>query len=61
MSGPSDKGAVVLICDFCGKASMFVRHLIAGPQGAHICDECVDECAAIIAKARSADAAKEKA
>lgn len=60
MSGPSDKGAVVLICDFCGKADMFVKHLIAGPQGAHICDGCVDECAEIIATQRANEAAKEK-
>lgn len=60
MSGPSDKGTLILICDFCGKAMMFVRHLIAGPQGAHICDECVDECASIIADQRKAEAAKER-
>ena len=33
---------------FCGKSSDQVRKLIAGPNGAYICDECVDICAEII-------------
>lgn len=35
-------------CSFCGKADGQVRKLIAGPNGAYICDECVDICAEII-------------
>lgn len=35
-------------CSFCGKTQEQVRKLIAGPQGAYICDECVDICAEII-------------
>lgn len=35
-------------CSFCGKSSDQVRKLIAGPNGAYICDECVDICAEII-------------
>lgn len=35
-------------CSFCGKTSDQVRKLIAGPNGAYICDECVDICAEII-------------
>ena len=32
-------------CSFCGKTQDQVRKLIAGPNGAYICDECVDICA----------------
>lgn len=35
-------------CSFCGKSDGQVRKLIAGPNGAYICDECVDICAEII-------------
>lgn len=35
-------------CSFCGKSQKQVRKLIAGPNGAYICDECVDVCAEII-------------
>ncbi len=35
-------------CSFCGKTQEQVRKLIAGPNGAYICDECVDICAEII-------------
>ena len=35
-------------CSFCGKLQSQVRKLIAGPNGAYICDECVDICAEII-------------
>ena len=35
-------------CSFCGKTQDQVRKLIAGPNGAYICDECVDICADII-------------
>jgi ATP-dependent Clp protease ATP-binding subunit ClpX len=37
-----------LRCSFCGKTQEQVRKLIAGPNGAFICDECVDICAEII-------------
>ena len=33
---------------FCGKTEDQVRRLIAGPDGAFICDECVEICAGII-------------
>ena len=33
---------------FCGKTDGQVRKMIAGPNGAYICDECVDICAEII-------------
>ena len=35
-------------CSFCGKSQDQVRKLIAGPNGAYICDECVDICSEII-------------
>ena len=35
-------------CSFCGKSQEQVRKLIAGPNGAYICDVCVDICAEII-------------
>ncbi len=35
-------------CSFCGKAENQVKKLIYGPQGAFICDECVELCASII-------------
>jgi ATP-dependent Clp protease ATP-binding subunit ClpX len=31
-------------CSFCGKPSRDVRVLIAGPDGVHICDECIASC-----------------
>ena len=37
-----------LRCSFCGKTSSQVRRLIAGHDGAHICDECIDTCAEIL-------------
>jgi len=37
-----------LRCSFCGKSQDQVRKLIAGPNGAYICDECVDICVEII-------------
>ena len=35
-------------CSFCNKTQNQVRKLIAGPNGAYICDECIDVCAEII-------------
>ena len=35
-------------CSFCGKTQNQVRKLIAGPNGAYICDECIDLCAEIV-------------
>ena len=35
-------------CSFCGKPDTQVRKMIAGPNGAYICDECVDICAEIL-------------
>lgn len=35
-------------CSFCNKTQAQVRKLIAGPNGAYICDECIDVCSEII-------------
>ncbi len=37
-------------CSFCGRTEDEVMKLIAGPQGAFICDECVAICSDIIAE-----------
>ncbi len=42
------KKAEVISCSFCGKAQSEVFHLIAGLEGAHICNECVDLCGHIV-------------
>ncbi len=35
-------------CSFCNKPENHVRKLIAGPDGAYICDECIEICMDII-------------
>ncbi len=44
----NEDGKKTLRCSFCGKPQEQVRKLIAGPNGAYICDECVDICSEII-------------
>ena len=44
MAGKKDE----ICCSFCGKTQEQVRKMISGPNGAFICDECVDICAEII-------------
>lgn len=36
-------------CSFCGKSREDVRRLISGP-GVYICDECIEQCSAIISE-----------
>lgn len=43
-------------CSFCGKEHLQVRRLIAGPNGAFICDGCVVKCNEIIARETDAQA-----
>lgn len=38
----------VVRCSFCGKTQAQVHKLIAGPNGAYICDECIEVCSEII-------------
>ncbi|HAX50872.1 MAG TPA: ATP-dependent Clp protease ATP-binding subunit ClpX, partial [Lachnospiraceae bacterium] len=42
------KGNDRVRCSFCGKTDEQVRKMIAGPDGAYICDECVGICSEII-------------
>jgi hypothetical protein len=35
-------------CSFCGKSQDTVQHLIAGPHGVYICNECVVLCNEIL-------------
>ena len=37
-------------CSFCGKPENQVHKLIAGPDGAYICDECIELCSEILAE-----------
>ena len=37
-----------LRCSFCNKTQNQVKKLIAGPNGAYICDECVGICSEIL-------------
>jgi ATP-dependent Clp protease ATP-binding subunit ClpX len=37
-----------LRCSFCHKRNDQVEHVIAGPQGAYICNRCVDCCQQIM-------------
>lgn len=45
MAGRKDD---IVRCSFCNKTQAQVRKLIAGPNGAYICDECIEVCAEII-------------
>lgn len=38
-------------CSFCGKSKDEVEKLIAGDEGAFICNECIDECSSILQSA----------
>ena len=35
-------------CSFCGKPKEETRRLITGPDGACICDECVEICKSLV-------------
>ncbi len=45
---PRNNNNDIVRCSFCGKTQNQVRKLIAGPNGAYICDECIDICNEII-------------
>ncbi len=53
---PQDK----IRCSFCNKTQEQVRKLIAGQDGAYICDECVDLCSEIIEEEFEEEFAEEK-
>ena len=37
-----------IICAFCGKPASEAQSMVSGPQGVHLCDECVEACARAI-------------
>lgn len=47
------------VCSFCFHVMKDSHHMIAGPVGVSICEECVKLCSEIIAEAKSKQAAKE--
>ena len=48
-----------LYCSFCGKAKEFTKHLIAGPSGLYICDECIEVCREVALEEERAEANSE--
>ena len=42
------KSEDIVRCSFCNKTQAQVRKMIAGPNGAYICDECIEVCSEII-------------
>ena len=44
-------------CSFCGRPRSAVKTLIAGPDGLHICDECVDICHTMVKRPEAKTAA----
>ncbi|MCR4907718.1 MAG: ATP-dependent Clp protease ATP-binding subunit ClpX [Lachnospiraceae bacterium] len=48
-------------CSFCNKSQDQVRKLIAGPNGAYICDECIAICADIIEEENEEEPVQENA
>jgi len=47
-------------CSFCNKPQNMVRKLIAGPDGAYICDECIEICMDILEEELEADTEQEE-
>lgn len=41
-------GEDLVRCSFCNKTQTQVRKMISGPNGAYICDECIDVCSEIL-------------
>jgi len=54
------KNEDVVRCSFCNKSQAQVRKLIAGPNGAYICDECIEVCGEIIEEELDYDDPKEQ-
>ena len=48
MAGRTTDEGNKLRCSFCNKSQDQVKKLIAGPNGAYICDECVGICSDIL-------------
>ena len=51
---PEDGGMVLIpatemaTCEFCGRERYQAAHLVVGPGGARICDDCLDLCTEVI-------------
>ena len=45
-------------CSFCGRDEMSVEFLIPSPEGAYICDNCIETCSELIAEHRNTSPAK---
>ncbi len=60
MAGKTTDDKNKIRCSFCGKTQDQVNRLIAGPNGAYICDECVDICAEIVDEELERDYRKRK-
>ena len=54
---PKTNSQSVSSCSFCGRNNALVGHLIAGPNGANICDECVATCQQLLDRAEGAESA----
>ena len=50
MAQDDNRGMPEMRCSFCGKPRSQVRKLIQSPSGVFICDECVSECAQMLAE-----------
>ena len=59
MPGRNNNSINDIRCSFCGKTQNQVRKLIAGPNGAYICDECIEICTEIIDEEFEVDDYKE--
>ena len=47
-------------CSFCGRDEMSVEFLIPSPEGAYICDECIETCSELIAEHRNVGSKQRK-
>ena len=45
-----------LHCSFCGKSDSEVEKIIVGPNRITICNECIEQCAHLLAKEKTSDA-----
>jgi hypothetical protein len=45
---PDKPQEIIRYCSFCKRPSSVLRHLIAGPNNAFICEECVEVCVRIL-------------
>lgn len=46
-------------CSFCGKPRELVKRLIDGPNGIHICDECIEICRDIMKESEASESVEE--